>query len=265
MYDIAIIGGGPAGATLARLIGSKYKVLLLERRTFQGPLYAGVQKCCGGLIAPDAQKMLAVFGLGIPKSVILSPQMFSVRTIDIDNALERYYQRHYINIDREEFDRWLHSLIPPQGEIIHGSVYRGHEVKAGFANIKYSKAGKKILIRTLEKAPSAPTSTFEKKAASKASQICIGRGRVGLIGEAAGFISPSSAEGLRYTLRSALALGDGLSHGIESWDGFYKNNAGPLFENIVLKNLKSPFMYNRILRACVMKTGVASIDLYSEV
>jgi thioredoxin reductase len=25
MYDIAIIGGGPAGATLARLIGQKYK------------------------------------------------------------------------------------------------------------------------------------------------------------------------------------------------------------------------------------------------
>jgi len=43
MYDIVIIGGGPAGATLARLIGNKYKVLLLERRTFQEPLYSGLQ------------------------------------------------------------------------------------------------------------------------------------------------------------------------------------------------------------------------------
>ncbi len=32
MYDIAIIGAGPAGATFARLIGTKYKVLLLDKR-----------------------------------------------------------------------------------------------------------------------------------------------------------------------------------------------------------------------------------------
>ena len=32
MYDVAIIGAGPAGATLARLIGNQYKVLLIERR-----------------------------------------------------------------------------------------------------------------------------------------------------------------------------------------------------------------------------------------
>ncbi len=357
MYDIAIIGGGPAGATLARLIGRKYKVLLLERRTFQGPLYAGVQKCCGGLIAPDAQKMLAVFGLGIPKSVILSPQMFSVRTIDIDNALERYYQRHYINIDREEFDKWLHSLIPSQVEIVPGSIYRGHEERTDCVKIKYSRDGKnleaqaKILVGadgafsrvrrssfpqpvfpkrylaiqewfktttnvnyygaifdseitdfyswTIPKenclilgSALAPDSDAHRKFAllkkklesygfefnqsirkngtyllrpSKAGQICIGQDRVGLIGEAAGFISPSSAEGLSYAFRSALALGEALSHGIESWHGLYKKNAGPLFENIILKNLKSPFMYNRILRACVMKTGFASIDLYREV
>lgn len=112
MYDIVIVGGGPAGSTLARLIGNQYRVLLLEKRTFQEPLYKGLQKCCGGLLDPDAQKMLASFGLGLPKSVIVSPQMFAVRTIDNDNSIERYYQRHYINVDREAFDKWLISLIP---------------------------------------------------------------------------------------------------------------------------------------------------------
>ncbi len=29
MYDIAIVGSGPAGANLARLIGDKYKVWLI--------------------------------------------------------------------------------------------------------------------------------------------------------------------------------------------------------------------------------------------
>jgi geranylgeranyl diphosphate/geranylgeranyl-bacteriochlorophyllide a reductase len=31
MYDIAIIGAGPAGATLARLIGRQYKTLLIDK------------------------------------------------------------------------------------------------------------------------------------------------------------------------------------------------------------------------------------------
>ena len=34
MYDMIIVGGGPAGATLARMIGKRYKVLLLEKRSF---------------------------------------------------------------------------------------------------------------------------------------------------------------------------------------------------------------------------------------
>lgn len=89
MYDIVIVGGGPAGATLARLIGKKYKTLLLEKRRFDDSPESG-HKCCGGLLAPDAQEMLARFGLGVPKSTLAGPQLFAVRTIDITNSLERY-------------------------------------------------------------------------------------------------------------------------------------------------------------------------------
>ena len=111
----------------------------MKGELFRRPLYSGLQKCCGGLIAPDAQKMLASFGLGLPKSVILSPQMFSVRTIDNDNLIERYYQRHYINIDREEFEQMARSLIPPTVDIINGSIYRLHEVHDDFVVIRYTK------------------------------------------------------------------------------------------------------------------------------
>ena len=113
MYDIVIVGGGPAGSTLARLVGDRYRVLLLEKRSFTENMGFVSQKCCGGLLDPDAQRMLARFGLGIPKDVLMSPQLFAVRTIDIKNRIERYYQRHYINIDRNAFDKWLESIVPP--------------------------------------------------------------------------------------------------------------------------------------------------------
>ena len=127
MYDIAIIGAGPSGATLARLIGNYYKVLLIDKRDLLGRKTVTSEKCCGGLIAPDAQYMLGKLGLGIPKQVLVGPQLFDVRTIDIQNKIERYYQRHYINIDRGKLDSWLVSLIPSSVDIRCGFIFKSYE------------------------------------------------------------------------------------------------------------------------------------------
>ena len=35
------------------------------------------------MIAPDAQQMLAKLGLGVPLEVLVGPQLFTVRTIDV--------------------------------------------------------------------------------------------------------------------------------------------------------------------------------------
>ncbi len=57
MYDIVIVGSGPAGSNLARLIGDKYKVLLIDKRDLENENPKNhTNKCCGGLLAPDAQK-----------------------------------------------------------------------------------------------------------------------------------------------------------------------------------------------------------------
>ncbi|MCT4687434.1 NAD(P)-binding protein [Vallitalea sp.] len=70
MYDIVIVGAGPAGATLARMLDNRYKILLIDKRNLNEDIEYKREKCCGGLIAPDAQKMLAHLGLGIPKVVL---------------------------------------------------------------------------------------------------------------------------------------------------------------------------------------------------
>jgi len=101
MYEEVIVGAGPAGATAARFLKKDCKVLLLDKRDLESEPNGKREICCGGLLAPNAQKMLAHLGLGLPKQIIVGPQMFSVQSVDYDNHLIRHYQRHYINIDRE--------------------------------------------------------------------------------------------------------------------------------------------------------------------
>ena len=55
-----------------------------------------LRRPCGA----DAQKMLARFDLGIPKDIISDPQLFYVRSIDLETNREGKYQRHYTNINR---------------------------------------------------------------------------------------------------------------------------------------------------------------------
>lgn len=108
-YDVAIIGAGPAGTTFARELAARApdtRILLIDGQTEQNA------KPCGGLLSPDAQKVLAEFALTLPNSVLADPQIFSVHTIDLGSRVTRLYQRHYLNMDRLAFDRWLLSLIP---------------------------------------------------------------------------------------------------------------------------------------------------------
>ena len=353
MYDIIIIGGGPAGATLARLIGKDYKVLVLERRDFQESYEYNRVKPCGGLIAPDAQLMLAKFGLGVPKSVLMSPQLFAVRVLDFDNSNERYYQRNYINIDREGFDKWLASLIPSQTDIIYNCMYKSYKTTDDGVIVKFIYNGKeceekaKIIVGadgafskvrkqgfksfpdpniyisiqewfktdcdldyygaifdreitdfyswTIPKedhlivgSALKPNDNVHKKfqllkeklkkqgfrlensikiegthllRPKKSNQVCTGNNQIALIGEAAGFISPSSAEGLSYAFRSSLALAKALREDFSKYNILYNSHTKSLLWNIRMKNIKIPAMYNKHLRNLIMKTGVLSVKV----
>ena len=352
MYDIAIIGSGPCGATLARLIGKKYKVLVIDKRTLDKPP-SGIVKCCGGLIAPDAQKVIAELGMGLPKEVLTGPQLFSVRAMDLKYAVERYYQRFYINIDREKFDRWLVSQIPEGVELKLGSMFKGFKQENGHISVTYTSGGKTYeeKVRLLfgadgsfsnvrrmlgiglrpeshyvsvqewfetEKVLPYFSAIFDEditdfyswtipkgnymllgSAIPYGSDVCrkfellktklsdvgfefsrrvkregafitrplslkdisIGMGNIALVGEAGGFISPSSSEGISYALESAYAAAKSLEDGMEGFFGRYSKNICNLKLNIFLKNVKSPFMYNKALRRLIMSSALLSIGV----
>lgn len=116
LYDVVIVGAGPAGTLFAAGLAKsvpKLRIALIDGQS-------RVHKPCGGLLAPDAQKALAQLGLVLPRSVLSDPQIFAVETIDISQHCIRYYPRHYLNMDRYLFDRWLLSRVPGSVDIITG-------------------------------------------------------------------------------------------------------------------------------------------------
>jgi len=350
LYDIAIVGLGPAGASLARLVDSKrWRVIAFDRRDPRFPERCA--KPCGGLLSPDALRVLARFNLAIPEGVIASPQIFSVKTIDLDRHITRHYPRFYLNIDRQKFDLWLMSLIPESVTLCPGSVVtsvrragdiyeitcrtQGREDTISaryvvgadgarsvvarmlfgprqeslllalqewtrcdgqnpfFSCIFYRRnpesyswslckggfflfggayplhgarrifEGQKERLREYGIGPSAPArrEACLVRRLHRLGDIRLGSGNALLIGEAAGFISPSSFEGISGALQSAYLLSRVLNAGKGRVLRQYGRTTRKLRVRYALKIVKAAVLCSPLLRFLIMKSGIRSIRI----
>lgn len=346
MYDIIVLGLGPAGSTFSRLIADpSLKIAAIDKKSGENGSF---QKPCGGLLAPDAQKALAQFGLTLPKDILVDPQIFSVRTIDLDSGLERYYQRFYMNTDRNKFDQWLISLIPSSVELFLNTTICSVMPIVGGYRVKLFRNGQHFFLDAekivdAEGANSIVRKTFFPKKKirryvaiqqwfpeenkrpfyscifdsqntdcyswsiskdgffilggaypakdcrrrfeaqknrlrqlgvilgepvkteaclvlrpSSPFQFCTGDKNIFLIGEAAGFISPSSLEGISSGIISAEILSTVLKSSSASPNRDYHKKTRRLRRKLLGKLLKCPFMFWPLLRKLVMKSRVKS-------
>ncbi|MDR0458967.1 MAG: FAD-binding protein [Coriobacteriales bacterium] len=139
VFDIAVIGLGPAGSFLVKHLDPGLRVIAIDRKSPLGD--SGFHKPCGGLLAPDAQKALSAFNMTLPKSILVDPQIFSVQTIDVQTALVRHYQRFYVNLNRHRFDQWLMSQIPDQVQLHTNAICKSIVQSEGRFTVNYLQDG----------------------------------------------------------------------------------------------------------------------------
>ncbi len=167
---------------------------------------------------------------------------------------EQQIPYHAAIFDRQvtDFYSWL---IPKSDKLILGTaIPEGENVKLRFAKLKAE-----LIEKGFPLTGPAERNGCRLLRPRPFGSVLSGKGRVFLCGEAAGLISPSSAEGISYAIRSAVVLGKILKDTSGSKQARYDKGLGPLKREIAMKSLKSPIMYGRLARGAVFQTRLLSI------
>jgi flavin-dependent dehydrogenase len=93
--------------------------------------------------------------------------------------------------------------------------------------------------------------------------FCLGGENAFILGEAAGFITPSGLEGISSAILSGVALADSFNQGKDgkTREKLYKKYTKKIRRTIRLRLLKAIPMYNPFLRKIVMKLGVTAMQV----
>lgn len=103
MYDVIVVGAGPAGCTAAKTLAEKgYKVLLMEK--FKLPRY---KSCSGQLIRKSLDLVREYFGEDVPELAMCTPTENRGMIFTDDKGETFRFEQSGLNVWRSSFDNWL--------------------------------------------------------------------------------------------------------------------------------------------------------------
>ncbi|MBI4603443.1 MAG: NAD(P)/FAD-dependent oxidoreductase, partial [Planctomycetes bacterium] len=111
LYDVTVIGAGPAGATAATMLGRKgYQVALVDRAAFPRPV------TCGGWLSAKVEPLLTELGLS-PKTLLECPfRDVTLYSADFSKSSKpRFDSSVGYLVDRSRFDNALASAAVQHG------------------------------------------------------------------------------------------------------------------------------------------------------
>lgn len=118
MYDVIVIGAGPAGCSSAkRLAGKGYKVLLVERKKLPRE-----KPCSGILIRKSMELVKKYFGTYPPEIVFSSPHENRGMVFTTYEGKEYRFEDRGLNIRRDLLDHWLTVKAGESGTVIKSST-----------------------------------------------------------------------------------------------------------------------------------------------
>ena len=114
MYDVIVIGAGPAGCTASKVLAENgYDVLLVEK--CQMPRY---KSCSGQLIKKSLDLVQKYYGEPVPESVACSPIVNKGMIFTDDEGKAYRFEQEGLNVWRSSFDKWLADKAMLSGVIV---------------------------------------------------------------------------------------------------------------------------------------------------
>lgn len=160
---------------------------------------------CDNLIGADGGRSQVRRSLGVPgTSTYVTLQDF----VQIEGPIEPYFDCIYM---RGIGDEYAYSYVIPKGDVaIVGSVY--------YPKTKHPWAKQDQTIEILRSRMPGLGATVSREACAalylrSPDDVACGSGRVLLAGEAGGFMSPTSGEGISYAVRSGRLAGIAVAQG----------------------------------------------------